>query len=80
MGLIDCTITTLALKPDLALDLLLGMPLQLPDGLILADSMRFWSKLALFSLELVAKSSSSLRSAKEERSGSRPWTKLTKRD
>ena len=55
VGLVDCTITTLALKPDLALDLLLGMPLQLKDGLILADSMLFWSKLALFSLELVAR-------------------------
>ena len=55
VGLVDCTITTLALKPDLALDLLLDMPLQLQDGLILADSMLFWSKLALFSLELVAR-------------------------
>src|SRR5512137_332439 len=55
VGLVDCTITTLAVKPSLALDLLLDMPLQLPDGLILADSMLFWSKLALFSLELVAR-------------------------
>ena len=55
VGLVDCTITTLALKPDLALDLLLGVPLQLKDGFILADSMLFWSKLALFSIELVAR-------------------------
>jgi hypothetical protein len=55
VGLVDCTITTLALKPDLALDLLLGVPLQLKDGFILADSMLFWSKLAFFSMELVAR-------------------------
>jgi SNF2 family DNA or RNA helicase len=55
VGLIDCTITTLALKPDRALDLLLGATHQLKDGLILADSMLFWSKLALFSMELVAR-------------------------
>jgi len=55
IGLIDCTITTLALKPDMALDLLLGMPLQKQEGLILADSMLFWLKLALFSLEMVAR-------------------------
>ena len=47
IGLIECTITTLALKPDMALDLLLGMPFQPQEGLIHADSMLFWSKLAL---------------------------------
>ena len=34
----------------MALDLLLGMPFQKHEGLVLADSMLFWSKLALFSL------------------------------
>jgi SNF2 family DNA or RNA helicase len=55
VSLIDCIVTTLALKPDTALDFLLNMPLQESQGITLADSMLFWSKLALFSLELVAR-------------------------
>jgi len=54
VGLIDCTITTLALKPGPALDLLLDADMPL-EGMALSDSMLFWSKLALFSMELVAR-------------------------
>jgi len=54
VGLVDCTITTLALTPGLALDLLLDADMP-PEGMTLSDSILFWSKLALLSLELVAR-------------------------
>lgn len=55
VGLTDCTVTALAFKPDMAINLLLDMPVHPPQGTAHADSMLFWSKLAMFSLELVAK-------------------------
>ena len=42
-------------RPDLALDLLLELPTNPPQGIAYADSLLFWSQLALFSLELVAR-------------------------
>jgi SNF2 family DNA or RNA helicase len=55
LGLIDCTVPAVAIKPAMASDLLLDMPVHPPPATAYADSMLFWSKLALFSLELVAR-------------------------
>ena len=51
----DCTVPALAFPPCSALDLLLDMPVHPLQGTAYADSMRFWSQLALFSLELVSR-------------------------
>jgi len=53
--LIECTVPALAIKPNLAIDRLLDMPVHPPQGTAYSDSMLFWSKLALISLELVAR-------------------------
>jgi SNF2 family DNA or RNA helicase len=55
ISLVDCTVTALVIKPSLAIDLLLDMPAHPAQGTTYADSVLFWSKLALFSLELVAR-------------------------
>jgi SNF2 family DNA or RNA helicase len=49
------TVQALALSPRYALDLLLDLPVSPPKGLAYAPSIPFWSQLALFSLELVAR-------------------------
>jgi SNF2 family DNA or RNA helicase len=54
-AIIDCTVPALAYEPTNAIDLLLDIPTHPPQGTIFADSMLFWSQLALFSLELVAR-------------------------
>ena len=54
-GLIECAVDVLALAPDLAAKFLLDLPIHPLKGVVYADSMRFWSRLALYSLELVAK-------------------------
>ncbi len=54
-GLTECAVDAIALEPDLAAKLLLDLPVHPPQGVVYADSMRFWSRLALYSLELVAK-------------------------
>ena len=48
-------VPALGLDPYSVLDLLLGMPTHPPQGTAYADSMLFWSELALFSLELVSR-------------------------
>ncbi|MDD4163494.1 MAG: hypothetical protein PHW87_13545, partial [Methanothrix sp.] len=48
-------VPALGLDPGSVLDLLLGMPTHPPQGTAYADSMLFWSELALFSLELVSR-------------------------
>ena len=53
--LADCTVSALALDPGQAADLLLDLPLQPQPATAYADSMRFWSQLTLFSLELVSR-------------------------
>jgi hypothetical protein len=54
-GLIECAVDALAIEPDLAAKFLLDLPVHPPESVLYADSMRFWSRLALYSLELVAK-------------------------
>ena len=54
-GLIECAVDAIALEPNLAANFLLGLPVHPPESVAYADSMRFWSRLALFSLELVAR-------------------------
>jgi SNF2 family DNA or RNA helicase len=54
-SLIECTVPALAFDSGTAVDLLLDMPLHPPPGTVHADSMLFWSELALFSLELVSR-------------------------
>ena len=49
------SVPALGLAPGSALDLLLDMPTHPPQGTAYADSMLFWSQLALFSLELVSR-------------------------
>ncbi len=54
-GLIEYAVDALSIESELAANFLLGLPVHPPKSLTYADSMRFWSRLALFSLELVAK-------------------------
>jgi len=54
-GLSECAVDALCLEPNLAANFLLELPVHPPEGVFYADSMRFWSRLALFSLELVAR-------------------------
>lgn len=49
------SVPTLGLEPGSAFDFLLDMPTHPPQGTAYADSMLFWSQLALFSLELVSR-------------------------
>jgi len=51
----ECSIQALALEPAAAAKLLLDLPLDPPPGTVFADSMRFWSDLSLFSMELVCR-------------------------
>lgn len=43
-------VPVLGLAPDIALDILLELPTNPPPGIAYADSLLFWSQLALFSL------------------------------
>jgi len=54
-GLVDCTVPAVALIPSIAIDLLLDKPVHPLPATAYADSTLFWSKLALFSLELVVR-------------------------
>jgi SNF2 family DNA or RNA helicase len=54
-GLQEWTVEALTFDPGSALDLLIDMPTHPPQGTAFGDSIRFWSDLALFSLELVAR-------------------------
>lgn len=54
-SLADCTVFALALELGQAADLLLDLPLQPRPATAYAESMRFWSQLSLFSLELVSR-------------------------
>ena len=49
------SVPVLALKPGPAIDLLLELPTDPPFGTAYANSLLFWSQLALFSLELVSR-------------------------
>lgn len=49
------SVPALGLAPGSAFDLLLDMPTHPPQGTAYADSMLFWSELALLSLELVSR-------------------------
>jgi len=49
------SVPALGLKAGCALDLLLKLPTHPPQGTAYADSLLFWSELALFSLELVSR-------------------------
>ncbi|MFZ3148780.1 MAG: DEAD/DEAH box helicase [Methanothrix sp.] len=49
------TVPALGGESSFALDLLLELPTHPPHGIVYADSMLFWSQLALFSLELVSR-------------------------
>ncbi len=49
------SVPALGLEIRFALDLLLELPTTPPQGIAYADSLLFWSQLALFSLELVAR-------------------------
>lgn len=51
----DCKVPALGMELRFALDLLLDMPVHPPQGTAYADSMLFWSELALFSLEIVSR-------------------------
>jgi len=53
--IVNCTVPVLAYDPGPALDLLLDLPVHPPPGTAFADSMLFWSQLALLSLELVSR-------------------------
>lgn len=53
--LIDCKVTALSLRPGTAINFLPNLPAHPPQGTTYADSLLFWSKLALFALELVAR-------------------------
>jgi SNF2 family DNA or RNA helicase len=49
------SVPALGLAPDLAIDLLLDLPTNPSQGIAYADSLLFWSQLALFSLELISR-------------------------
>ncbi|MCX6672938.1 MAG: DEAD/DEAH box helicase [Methanothrix sp.] len=49
------SVPALGLEAGSALDLLLELPTHPPQGIAYADSLLFWSQLALFSLELVSR-------------------------
>ncbi len=53
--LADCQVSALAYDMNTALNLLLDLPIHPPQGIVYAHSLLFWSKLALFSLELVSR-------------------------
>ncbi|MCK9441895.1 MAG: hypothetical protein M0Q13_10805, partial [Methanothrix sp.] len=49
------SVPALGVESSSALDLLLELPFHPPQGIAYADSMLFWSQLALFSQELVSR-------------------------
>jgi SNF2 family DNA or RNA helicase len=49
------SVPALGFPPGQAIDLMLDMPIHPPAGIAYADSLLFWSQLALFSLELVSR-------------------------
>ncbi|RQW80866.1 MAG: DEAD/DEAH box helicase [Methanothrix sp.] len=53
--IVNCTVPALAYDPGPALDLFLDLPVHPPPGMAFADSMLFWSQLALISLEMVSR-------------------------
>jgi len=48
-------VDTLALDPAVALDFLLSLPHQPPQGVAFSSSLGFWTEVAKFSLELIAR-------------------------
>jgi SNF2 family DNA or RNA helicase len=51
----DWTVETLSFELEQAIDLLIDLPSYPPQGIVLGSSIRFWSDLAMFSLELIAR-------------------------
>ncbi|NYT02225.1 MAG: DEAD/DEAH box helicase [Methanosarcinales archaeon] len=54
-ALVEVEVETVAFEPAEALDLLLDTPPRPPQGLVYADSLRFWTEAARFSLELLSR-------------------------
>jgi SNF2 family DNA or RNA helicase len=54
-GLKDWTVEALAFEPESAFDLLLDLPSDPPQGIAYGDSVRYWSNLAMLSMELLAR-------------------------
>jgi len=54
-GLENWAVDALAFEPGPAFDLLTDLPAHAPQGTAFSSSIRFWSDLALFALELLAK-------------------------
>ena len=54
-GLGKWTVEALAYPPSSAFDLLLALPARPPPGIAYAGSLEFWSRLAFFTLELLAR-------------------------
>ena len=52
---IPWVVNTLVFEPGLVLDILLSIPHTIPQGIILGDTLRFWSEAAKFGLELLIK-------------------------
>jgi|GEM_PF-2193592 len=51
----EWTVDALVFDPGIAFDLLIDLPTSLPSGLTFATSLRFWSDLAMFTLELISR-------------------------
>ena len=51
----DWTVEALAYEPGPAFDLLVDLPTDTPSGTVFGNSIRFWSDLAMLSLELIAR-------------------------
>ncbi|MGD0952378.1 MAG: DEAD/DEAH box helicase [Methanotrichaceae archaeon] len=51
----DWIVEALTYEPGQAFDLLMNLPTDLPPGTVYGSSMRFWSDLAMFTLELIAR-------------------------
>lgn len=54
-GLREWAVDALEFEPGYAFGILAGLPAHPPQGTAFGDSVRFWSDLALFSLELIAR-------------------------
>lgn len=51
----DWTVEALAYEPGSSFDLLVDLPTDTPTGTVFGNSIRFWSDLAMLSLELIAR-------------------------
>ena len=51
----DWSVDALAYEPGPAFDLLVDLPTDPPSGIVFGNSIRFWSDLAMLSLELIAR-------------------------